>query len=236
MIKVAIVEDSNNEAEKLMKYLARFEKESKEQLHCTRYHDGVTFLEEKNNDFDIVFMDIMLPGINGMEAAERMRKTNTQTILIFVTNMLNYAVKSYEVDALDYIVKPISYERVVFKLQKALRILEANKGRIISVNSQSGILPISSDDIYYVEVRQHKLTYHTKKGEYFELKSLTQVEAMLVDYNFSRCNSCYLVNLKYIVKADSSFISMVNGDELKISQPKRKAFLNDLANYLGQGK
>lgn len=236
MVNIAIVEDSDEEAEKLIDCLKRYASENGEQFSYKHFREANTFLEERERTFDLVFMDIMLPGINGMEAAMRLRKYNTRTILIFVTNMTSYAIKSYEVDALDYIVKPISYKRVVFKLRKALQIISANEGQLVMIRDKSGPVQISTDQIYYLEIRKHKLTYHTERGDYTEIGSLKSLRETLEPHNFACCNACYLVNLKYIFRVKGLILTMSNGDELKISQPKRKEFMNDLANYLGQGR
>ncbi|MBO7364214.1 MAG: response regulator transcription factor [Lachnospiraceae bacterium] len=233
MVTVAIVEDQDQEAEKLIRYLGRFGEQEKEEFSVKRFSDAFTFLEEKQA-FDIVFMDIMLPHLNGMEAAQKMRRTNTRSVLIFVTNMLNFAVKSYEVDALDYIVKPISYERVVFKLRKALENIRTSRGKLLSLNTSDGWVPISSSDICYIEVVQHKLIYHTLRGVYYEKNTMKNVEETLAGLDFSRCNACYLVNMQFIRTVNGLIITMTDGDELKISQPKRKQFMTDLSNFLGQ--
>ncbi len=236
MVNIAIVEDSEEEAQKLLECLERYAAENGEQFSYTCFREANAFLEEREKLFDIVFMDIMLPGVNGMEAAQRMRRVNQQTVLIFVTNMTSYAIKSYEVDALDYIVKPLSYKRVVFKLRKALHIVSANEGKLLLIRDKQGPVQISSNEIYYIEIRKHRLTYHTARGEYAENGSLKGLREELAPYNFSCCNACYLVNLKYIFRVKGFILTMQSGDELKISQPKRKEFMNDLANYLGQGK
>ena len=145
MVNIAIVEDSEEEAAKLLACLTRYAEENGEQFSYYRYAEANSFLEEREKTFDIVFMDIMLPGINGMEAAQRMRRSNQQTVLIFVTNMTSYAIKSYEVDALDYIVKPLSYKRVVFKLRKALHIVSANEGKLLVIREKQSTVQISSN-------------------------------------------------------------------------------------------
>lgn len=236
MVNIAIVEDSIAEAERLLEYLDRYASENGEQFSYKHYTDAGSFLDERTRTYDIVFLDIMLPGVNGMEAAQRLRRSNTQTVIIFVTNMTSYAIKGYEVDALDYIVKPISYKRVVFKLRKALQIVSANEDILLIIRDKGGTVQISSNEIYYVEVRKHKLTYHTVRGEYSELGSMKVVKETLASHNFVCCNACYLVNMKYIFCVKGFMLKMTNGDELKISQPKRKGFMDDLANYLGQGK
>lgn len=109
MLRCAIVEDTAQELEHLQNGLKRYSAERALPLNVTAFGNAADFLEHYCADYDIVFMDIELPGLNGMEAAHRLREIDRQVILIFVTNMAQYAVKGYEVDALDYIIKPAQY-------------------------------------------------------------------------------------------------------------------------------
>ncbi len=235
MIKIALVEDENPAANALTECLKRYEKENNEEFSITRYRDAFAFLE-CNEKYDVVFLDIMLPNMTGMEAAVRLRRVDKSTILIFVTNMTQFAIKSYEVDALDYILKPVSYERVTFKLNKVIDVLHANRTEILTLKTDQGTVRIETNQIYYVEIRGHRLSYKTKIGTYEENGTMKTVEAKLKEHNFSRCNACYLVNLEHILSVKGLFVNMRNGDELKISNPKRKTFMHELAIYLGQIK
>lgn len=238
MIEIAIVEDEDREAETLMACLERFRLENQEEFRITRYRDALAFLEERKS-FDIIFMDIMLPNLSGMEAAARLRKFNKWSTLIFVTTMAQFAIRGYEVDAFDYIVKPVTYERLMLKLRKVVKLLGTNSEKMITVNDPNGLVRISVDDLYYIEVRGHKLTYHTLKGTCNEYgNSLNVLESMLKERNFMRCNACYLVNPRYIERVNTKelLVFLTNGESLKISQPRRKNFMNELTNWLGQGK
>lgn len=236
MGKIAIVEDTAEEREALVSCLLTYKRKMHENISWICFENAYDFLESREH-FDIVFFDIMLPGMNGMEAAEKLREYDSDIIIIFTTNMTSFAVKSYEVDALDYILKPISYERVEFKLTKALNLIRARGETSVAINNEDGkMIRISSGQIYYVEVTGHKLAYYTEKGIFCEKGSLSQLSEVLEHYNFARCNACYLVNLRYIFAVDGYFLEMKNGDRLKISQPKKKEFVGKLANYMGQGK
>lgn len=236
MERIAVVEDSQEEKKALTACLEKYKKDKNENIRWKCFESAFDFLESRE-PFDIVFFDIMLPGMTGMEAAQQLRKYNSEIIIIFVTNMSSFAVKSYEVDALDYILKPVSYDRVDFKLTKALSMIRAKCATSLAVNSlDGGIVRLSSSEIYYIEVTGHKLRYCTDKGEFFEKGTLSQKAEILENYNFARCNACYLVNLKYIFAVNGYYLKMKNGDELRISQPKKKDFMGKLANYMGQGK
>lgn len=235
LIKVAIVEDNEQEAKNLLSCLKHFPLEQGDLFIFEIFNDTNRFLEEKQA-FDIVFMDIILPNITGMEAAARLRRYNNQTVLIFVTSMAQYAIKSYEVDAFDYILKPVTFERVKLKLQKAIDSIHSKEGKILTINNSDGIAQIPSRQVQYIEVRGHVLSYHTEKGVLTEYGSLSALEKQLSPYDFMRCNACYLLNPNFIVSVNGLTVCMANGDELKISQPKRKSFMDSFTNWLGQRK
>ena len=107
MYKFAIVEDNEAAAEKLAGFLERYANENNEVFEIIKFHDALDFLDGYRTVYDAVFMDIEMPGIDGMEAAHRLRRLDQKVILVFVTNMASYAVKGYEVNATDYIVKPV---------------------------------------------------------------------------------------------------------------------------------
>ena len=109
MIEIAIVEDDQQEQQRLLQYLRRYEEDHQQNFLFSVFDNAFDFLESKKS-FDIAFLDIMMPNMTGMDAAEKLRTYNNRTVIIFVTTMVQFAIKSYEVDALDYIVKPVSYE------------------------------------------------------------------------------------------------------------------------------
>lgn len=237
MIEVAIVEDELEEQQRLLHNLKRYAQENQQPFHFSLYASALDFLDERK-DFDIVFMDIMMPNCTGMEAAMELRKRGSRSVLIFVTTMLQFAIKSYEVDALDYIVKPVTYERLTMKLHKALKVIQSSSGGTIIINDTNGIVKQPTNDILYIEVHGHKLAYHTVSQVYTAYGSLGELEKVLQAYHFMRCNACFLVNPQHIIQVNNKELIAVlsNGEELKISQSRRKSFISELTNWLGQGK
>ena len=152
--------------------------------------------------------------------------------LIFVTNMSQYAVEGYQVDAWDYIVKPVLYYDFALKLERAIDRIKSRRGSGVRIQVDDAIKIVSTRDLLYVEVAGHSLVYHTTEGIYRSTGSLKAVEKTLPP-EFVKCNNCYLVNLRYVTGLKSYTVT-VGGDELQISHPKRKEFIRKLNNYLGE--
>ena len=173
-----------------------------------------------------------MPGLNGIETAKELRRIDASVVLMFITNMTQYAIHGYEVDAIDFVVKPISYGDFVLKMQKASRYVERNKNKKISLNTTDGVIQLDVSDIHYVEVIRHDLIYHTVHGQYKVRGSLREAEKALLDFHFTRSNHCYLVNLKY-VEAVSGNLLRVAGVELVMSRNKKNDVMLEFAKYVG---
>lgn len=169
-----------------------------------------------------------------MDAARQLRKMDTQVVLIFVTKMAQYAQKGYEVEALDFILKPVKYSEFCLKLKKAINVARQNENRTVIVPTNSGFSCISSDKLIFVEVMGHQLKYYLVDGFIEARGSLSVAEKNLKKFGFLRCNSCYLVNPKFVNSVKSNDVN-VGGYMLKISHPRRKSFVKEIMNYLGGG-
>ena len=166
--------------------------------------------------------------------ARRLRELDPVVLIVFITNMAQYAIRGYEVDALYYMVKPVTYFEFALKMKKALRRLGRLVGTYVNVPQENGVMRLETSQITYVEVIDHRLVYHADTGDYSTRGSLSDLEKKLRSYGFSRCNHCYLVNLKYVTGIRDNMV-VVACAELQISRPKRKMFLDDLATYRGGG-
>lgn len=230
--RVAVVEDSDQEADRLRAFFARYQAEKDVQFKIARFADAESFLS-KCGAFDLVLMDIMLPGMNGMDAAARLRRIDPLVTLVFVTNMAQFAVKGYEVDAFDFIVKPVAYPHFVMKMDRVMGKLRHIQDKQLVLKFADGLLRLPVSQIKYIEVSAHSLHYHAMEAIHTVYGSLKKVEEELVGEPFARCNSCYLVNLSR-VQAIDGYTVVVGGEALQISRAKRKAFLESLNNYLGE--
>lgn len=234
MARIAIVEDEKRAQETLETYLKKAAGLDGEEFSVSVFGSAIEFLTNYKPIYDIVFMDIELPGLNGMDASRKLREFDKNVTLVFVTNLAQYAVKGYEVDALDFIVKPVSFDNFYLKLQRALDRVKMNKEVSLSIPTSSGLTIISASRLKYIDVMKHSLVFHTLDGDYETYGTLKQYESKLDPRLFVRCNSCFLVNLQYVQSLKDYFVK-VGGDELTISHPKKKDFVKALNEYLGRG-
>ena len=181
----------------------------------------------------LLVTDVVLPGLDGFGAAEKIRAVDGDAVLVFVTNMAQYAIKGYEVDALDYVLKPVNYYQFCTKLSRAVQRVERRRGgQVVLQLAGGGMQVLSTNDIYYLETRDRLLWYHTAKGEFSVRASLASAEKQLAQYHFSRCNQCYLVNLRHVRGVQDDLVQ-VGEERLEISRRQRTAFLAALAAYVG---
>ncbi|MBP5242784.1 MAG: response regulator transcription factor, partial [Clostridia bacterium] len=166
-------------------------------------------------------------------AATKFRKLNEETILIFVTNMKKYAISGYEVGALNYILKPLNYYSFAMTLDRALRSIESKRSELIRIRTEVGFKVIECRDVYYLEVMKHNVIFHTAEGVFNNYGSLNEWEKKLSAYNFVRCSSCALVNLRQIVSVEGDDI-LIGSDVVRISRMKKRAFLKIMAEFFGE--
>ena len=235
VVNVIIVEDNPADASVLSNMLARYSAENGVQFRTAVYGDAYAFLESYRADADVIFMDIELPGMNGMEAAKRLRETDTSVSLMFVTNMAQFAVNGYEVDALDFIVKPIIWEQFRLKLGRALSRTGLAGDVVLPVKTADGFVSVPASRLKYVEVMGHRLVYHTTDGNVESSGSLYKIEQMLSKARFVRCNSCYIVNLRHVDAVKDGMVEMAwGGVRLPVSRSRKKRFTERLLRYCGE--
>lgn len=232
MIKIAILEDSDADYTRICKAWDRFSKEENLSYQITHYKDSTSLLKQFHSQFDLIFLDIEVPGKNGMETAQEIRKLDNLTILVFLTNFSKYAVNGYEVNAADYMLKPLDYYSFALKMHKILHMLYQNIEKEITIMTKGLLHRFSINELFYVEINNHDLIYHLDDETISTRGSLSEVEKSLPKNSFSRCNNCYLVNLKHVTKIKDNTV-WIGKNELTISRPKKKMFLNDLTNYIG---
>ncbi len=234
MLRIAIVEDEESYISVLKDYLERYKQESGEQIEVTVYHDGDEIAAFYRAQFDIILMDIEMKFIDGMTAAEEIREVDSSVFIIFITNTPQYAIRGYEVGALDYILKPVSYFIFYQKLTRAVVKLKKRREQWITIAVKGGVMRVALSDIYYIESEGHNLIYHMKDGPAVSSATLKSVEPVMEKMSFVKINKCYLVNLEHVDGVKDKY-AVVRGENLLISRSRMKPFMQELTRYWGRG-
>lgn len=229
-MNIAIVEDQTASAKRLTEFLERFSGENGEALKYVHFTGIEPFLENYHFQYDIVFLDIELPDGNGMEAAKKLREKDPLVVLIFITHLMQYAVNGYEVNALDYMVKPVRYPAFALKMRRAIRLCAKLREDEVMLELKEYAIRLSASSIKYIEIYKHHIVYHTENGDYETYGVLKQVEELLPEKEFFRLGSSYIVNFRHIERLDRQSVT-VDGKELPVSRLRRQEFLEACHQY-----
>lgn len=232
-IQIAIVEDEPRFAKQLQSYIRRYERESGRQIHITTFVDGEDITDHYCGAYDIILMDIQMQFMDGMTAAEKIRELDQDVVIMFITNMIQYAIRGYEVDAMDYVVKPVEYFAFSQKLDKAVKRLKKSVSMSISVPTEAGLQKLAVSDIYYIESQGHYARYRTARGEFLSRASLKELEGEMNKFGFFRCQKGFLVNMKH-VDSISEGDCMICGERIPISRSKKNEFMGLLLQYMNE--
>ena len=231
-MRIAIVEDDANVQQQLTAYIGKFYEEDLTRFKLSVFSDGDEILEDFRADYDLILLDIQMKHLNGLETAEKIRQLDRDVYLVFVTNLANYAIKGYSVQAFDFILKPVNYMMLRQLLQRIDKLVSARQQRYLTLPTDLGLTRIDINCVYYVETEGHFLIIKTDQGEYRMRDTMKNMELLLEKYGFFRCNNCYLVNLQHVERVDSRAL-FIGGEELAISRPRYKAFMETLTKYWG---
>lgn len=232
MYHIAVVEDEDGFARQLKTYLEQYEKEQSVSFKLSMFGDGAEILEDYRPIYDLILLDIEMPRVNGMDAAAQIRACDSRVVLMFITNIASYAIRGYEVGALDFIVKPLTYCTFSMRLSRALKRVHQQGEQQLLLPNGDGVKKIGIDRIYYVEVQNRILHYYTDEGEFCVRGTIQRAMERLAPYGFVKCNHWYIVNLRHVSEVRGNTV-VVGVHELEISRRNRTPFLKALADYVG---
>ena len=233
MLRIAVVEDDKTYAAQLKEYLVRYGTEKNQKISVALFPDGEDIVTDYSAEFDIILMDVEMTFMDGMTTAERIREKDNEVVIIFITNMPQYAIQGYKVDALVYVLKPISYFAFSQRIDRALTRVKKKEATYITVAQKGGKKKLNVDKICYVEVRDHDLIYHSTKGDIVTKSSMKEAEDTLGGTKFFRCNRCYLVNLEYVEDFRGNDVTVAS-DVIQVSRARKKAFMDALNDYMNE--
>ena len=240
MIKIAFCDDDMEVLHQMNELLDRYRVERNEDITYAAFQSPFDLLTEIEKGIrpDILFLDVVMPGQNGMDVAKEIRQYDTNMKIIFLTSSPEFAVESYSVGAYFYQLKPI-WEESFFRLMDAvLAECEKKKKNSLILRSKDGITRIDLQQLEYCEVLGRKLLFHLENGAVLESAgSLDDLAGQLMQYsNFFRPHRSFLVNMEYIQNISSRSIKMVNDAEIPIPHGKCSEIKNTYMEYAFNGE
>lgn len=242
-LSIAIVDDDDSDGDTteamVRQYLNQLQAQHEPRLcEVQRFFDGSSLLAAceipKVKPFDLIILDIEMPGIDGMQTARILREHDSHAVLLFTTKMAQYATVGYDVDAIGYLVKPFAYPGFAMRMRRALSVIDSRRGTTIAIRSNDHVHFLDSNDIQYVEVSGHSVLYHTADSVWKDWDTLREVEAQLEPYQFVRSNRYCLVNLEWVTALDGNMVT-VGSKQLAVSRSRKKELLQALSTYHHQG-
>lgn len=233
MISIAVCDDDEACLKDIFDRLNSYIEKNNIDAYIKKFHSGSDLIDALNRErFDIVFLDIYMEVIDGIQTALKIRETDSTCKIIFLTSSESHAVLSYEVKVNDYLLKPVNDEKLYKTVKIAIESIERSTGKYLVVKTNNGLKKLFFKDILYVESNARVLSvYDARKDKINLYKKLNDFEKELNDLRFFRCHKSFLVNLDFVQEAKDSYFVMETGELISISKKfkdKKKIYIKYL--------
>lgn len=236
-IVAVVLEDQESDCIRLKNYIRRYAQEYSADIETVVFQNGQDLIDHYSSDFDLLFVDIEVPGMNGLKVSEQVRTFDMLIPIIITTNMAQYAIKGYEVDALGFIVKPLPYRMFSYYLGKALIKCKRNQrlkeNSVLAITTSSGSMQqVYIDEIRYIVKEKNYIVYYLSSGEQIkERGAMKDVLSRFENTPLRQCSSGCLVNLRFVRQKDGNEVHL-SDISFSIAMPYRKSFTRDLMEYV----
>ena len=229
-MRIAIVDDLKSDADFLEKQIKDILSEYSYYLKIIKYESADEFMISWAN-FDAAFMDILMPDITGIHAAKKLRNVGCDIPIIFITTEREFALEGYEVQAFDYIIKPINTERLKTVIKRIIKNINMERSITVKANRRTVKIPLNS--IIFAEVRGHKTEIHTTNGKYSTYMSFKDfTEALKKETGFKICNRGLIINFENMKRLNKNSFITVDDVENQISRSKINEVQKEYYDYV----
>lgn len=238
-MRIAICDDDEKELSHLSELIAKYEISRGINIDCHSFHNGIDFLSTiKGGEYDLVLLDVLMPGISGMQIAQELRKSDENVKLIFVSASSEFAMESYSVGAYHYLLKPTDANALYPILDRVENELSVQKEQKLILKTREGVVGVSFTSLEYVEVINKSVSIHLADGTIRRVTStLADFEEMLLlRPEFLKTHRSYLVNLSYIKSVDMNCVVTKNGHRIPVSRQRRNQVQETYIHFLHRVK
>lgn len=235
MLWIAVCDDEVMECSQIAGKIKEILGEMKAPCTIRQFYSGRELLQSLEN-FDIIFLDIIMGGLDGMRTAQMVREKAYDKLLVFISASRDYVFDAYDVEAFQYLLKPIEDKKLKRVLQKAVRKTQERSQAFIIVSRDRQRKKLFLDDILYFEIRGRVIDAHTMGGIFSYYEQIGLLERELQGKGFCRCHKSYLVNMKYVDLYNRQELMLDNGERIAIAKRRYEAFCREILEYMrGKG-
>lgn len=231
-MRIAVCDDEQTVREELARLILRCDDEC-----MVDVFDTASPVLSGSMEYDILFLDIQMPGTTGVEAARALRERGWDTEIIFITALKEYALEAFDVSAFSYLVKPIDPDRfreVFLRAEELCRRKKADRGGEIFIHTRQDHIRLKKREVLYAESQLRKVSLHTPNG-CFELYATMDEAATMLGDGFFRCHRSYIVNLGAVTRYGNEEITLNNGETINLSRHRYQDFVRIYMRYLKAG-
>ncbi len=231
-MNIAIVDDMPDDLAAVANAIRQYEKENNVSFDLQEYLSSVEFLEKYKGQYDIIFLDVEMPGSTGLECAREIREKDETAALVFITSVARYAIDGYKYQALDFMVKPVEYGPFSYKLQKALDYAKARRAATIEITSQGETVHVPVNEITYCDKDGNNVLIHLVNGETIAMRGTIRViEEKLKSNAFAELSAGSIVNMNHVDQITKDTV-IIGAESIPLSRRYRKDFLNAFMEFV----
>lgn len=231
MLSIAVCDDEVIECCNIARKIKDILEEMKIPCIIRQFRSGGELLQELES-FNIVFLDIIMQDMDGMKTAQIFREKVSDKILIFVSSSREYVFEAYDVEAFQYLLKPVDDRKLKSVLQKAVLKTESRSQEFIIVSRERQKKKLFLDDIYYFDIKGRVVDVHGTEGIFTYYEQIRELENKLWDKGFFRCHKSYLINLKYVDGYNRQEVILENGEKIVIAKRRYDKFVQEVLKVM----
>ncbi len=231
MLSVAVCDDEIVECCNIARKIKEVLEKKKVPCMIRQFSSGQELLRAAE-DFDIIFLDILMQGLDGMQTARIFREKAFDRIIIFLSSSRDYVFDAYDVEAFQYLLKPLDGKKLEKALEKALRKAGSHDQEFILVSKERQRVKLYLDDVCYFEIRGRQIEAHGAEGSFTYYGRIGDLELALQGKGFFRCHKSYLVNLRHVDSYNRQEAILDNNQRIGIARKRYEGFCREVLAYM----